>query len=71
MALAEYTPQPHKFNRFNKNGLFGRDSVGSLFIWVYGWGSVVFIRRPLEKVVKIDAGRWRRQHSGPGGCEAD
>jgi len=25
MALAEYTPQPHKFNRFNKNGLFGRD----------------------------------------------
>jgi len=27
MALAEYTPQPHKFNRFNKNGLFGRDRV--------------------------------------------
>jgi hypothetical protein len=28
MALAEYTPQPHKFNRLNKNGLFGRDSYG-------------------------------------------
>ncbi len=25
MALAEYTSQPHKFNHFNKNGLFGRD----------------------------------------------
>ena len=27
MALAAYTPQPHKFNRFNKNGLFGRDTL--------------------------------------------
>jgi hypothetical protein len=27
MALAAYTPQPHKFNRFNKNGLFGRDRI--------------------------------------------
>jgi hypothetical protein len=26
VALAEYTPQPYKFNRFNNNGLFGRDS---------------------------------------------
>jgi hypothetical protein len=27
MALAAYTPQPHKFNRFNKDGLFGRDKT--------------------------------------------
>jgi hypothetical protein len=26
--LAAYTPQPHKFNHFNKNGLFGRDRSG-------------------------------------------
>jgi hypothetical protein len=26
MALAAYTPQPHKFNRFNKNRLFDRDT---------------------------------------------
>jgi hypothetical protein len=25
MAPAAYTQQPHKFNRFNRNGLFGRD----------------------------------------------
>lgn len=34
-------------------------SLRSLFIWVRGWSSAAFIRRPLEKVVKIDAGRWR------------
>ncbi len=26
MALAAYTPRLCKFNRFNKNGLFGRDT---------------------------------------------
>jgi len=26
MALAEYTPQTHKFNRFNKNELFSKDA---------------------------------------------
>jgi hypothetical protein len=46
-------------------------SVGSLSIEWRGWGSAAVIRRPLEKVVEIDADRWRRQHGGPGGCEAD
>jgi hypothetical protein len=27
MVLAAYTPQPHKFNRSNKKGLFGRDAM--------------------------------------------
>jgi hypothetical protein len=27
MTLAAYTPQPHKFNRFNQNGLFGSHTL--------------------------------------------
>lgn len=45
--------------------------VGSLSIWWRCWGSAAVIRSPLEKVVEIDAGRWRCQRGGPGGCEAD
>src|ERR1700674_3732705 len=50
---------------------FATAFIPSLVMWGCVWSFPAVTRRPLEKVVEIDARRWRRRHGGPAGCEAD